>query len=167
MLIRDLDKDNVDEAVKLLNRVFPYDTEKDNLPEKFLKGSLNPLKYKKYWEKFNIAYLKYFVLIDDKSKKIIGTTGLYKRKQDDKGVVWLGWYCVAPEFREKKLGRKLLAWTIKKAKKQKNKKLRLYTTLHPNEKVAQELYKKIGFKEIEEYQDYIDSDKTIYMELKL
>lgn len=166
MLIKKLTEDNVLGAIKLLNKVFPYEAKKKgSSPKDAFMASLFPKKYEDFWEMFDLEKIKYYLAFD--GDKIIGTTGLYKRKRDREDCVWLGWYCILPEYRGKKLGKKLLEWTIVKAKKEGYKKLRIYTSLHPNEKTAQAVYKKFGFKRIRGWYGYKFSkkEKIIFIEL--
>jgi len=86
----------------------------------------------------------------DSKGKVIGVTGLYSLKYDEKEAYWLGWYCVNPSFRGEGIGRDLLGFIINLSKMDNKKWLRLYTSKDPNEKRANEIYNKLGFKPLKE-----------------
>ena len=68
----------------------------------------------------------YYIVYEN--NKIVGITGLYVDEfTQEKGVVWLGWFGVMPEYRRKGLGKKILELTIEMAKKKGFDTLRLYT----------------------------------------
>ncbi len=75
--------------------------------------------------------------------KVVGLTGL-AWDNDDSGIVWLGWFCVDSRKRGKKIGSKLLDYSIRQAKRRGFEKLRLWTSTLPFEKNAQGLYESRG-----------------------
>ena len=96
---------------------------------------------------------------------VCGTTGLYMYKKDEKEAVWLCWFCVDPEHRGQGIGRDLLEFSIEKAKESGKVFLRLYTSDHPSEAAAQELYEKYGLVVVKKKKR--GSDTYLYRELKL
>ena len=88
---------------------------------------------------------KRFVAID--KSKIIGICGIYSWIQHPKDVCWLGWYAVLPEYRNKRIGSKLLVHTIKYAKSKGYRFFCIETTSHKNQLEAKDLYKRFGFNE--------------------
>lgn len=160
MKIIPLDKTHIGEAINLLNSVFPDDVARYNNPEISMRCGLDPENYSEYWNYFQLAYTYPHVLIDN--KKIIGTTGLYHLKTDPEDRVWLGWFCIASEYRGKGLGKMLLQWTIDLARKKGYKTLRLYASNNPRLIIAQKLYDQFGFKKIGE--DFMDGEDVIYKE---
>jgi GNAT superfamily N-acetyltransferase len=158
-----IDKDNIDEAINLLNLVFPKDIKRYNNPEIGLRCSLDPQEYKNYYDYFKLEKTTPYVLKDN--GKIIGTTGLYHLKTDAPTDIWLGWFCIAPNYRGKGLGRKLLEWTMGRAREEGFEKLKLYTSDDPGLEVSQKLYEKLGFKKIGEEQG--EGETLIYKEVKL
>jgi N-acetylglutamate synthase-like GNAT family acetyltransferase len=126
-------------TIKMVNAVFPEDSEAIWNPEKSLPLSLRPQSELK-----EDVFVDYWVVLN-KNDDVIAVTGIYKLKEDSNDVVWLGWYCVRNDQRGKGFGKELLEWTIKKAKERGFKKMRLYTSTDPNEAVAQILYEKMGF----------------------
>ena len=162
MKIVPLSKETLKQAIDLTLKSFLESKPEDfDYPEKWLKYSL---EMKEKQENKYVSELGYWVAIDN--KKVIGISGLYSLP-DDKDANWLGWTCVDPEYRGKKIGGKLLDLMIEKARKNKKKFLRLYTDTRENERVARILYKKRGFVETKRKKDKVHGGDIIYMELKL
>ncbi|MFE1746617.1 GNAT family N-acetyltransferase [Coleofasciculus sp. H7-2] len=109
----------------------------------------------------------YWVAVDDASQKVVETTGLYSSKDDKNEGLWLGWTCVDTAFRGQGIGRKLVDFAIEKAGSEGNKFLRLYTSNHPNQAIAQLLYDKRGFRIIGEEPFKGSRLKKIYREVEL
>lgn len=166
MLIEPLSHETLDEAINLINRVFPYQT----LIERF---SLRASLFKDYWF-YKIGFwlarvtqLNYWVAIEERSKQVIGTTGLYCYSKDEAEAYWLAWLCVDPACRGQGIGKKLLDFSVDKAKAAGKRFLRLYTSTDPNEAAAQILYEKYGFRITGEEKIWGDIHKRIYRELQL
>ncbi len=150
MLIQPLSATTLEKAIILGNRAFPDDVGMEISPRISLSASLYPEKYQEHWKTLSLATkLEYFVGLDETDNTVIGISGLYAKLLDP-GVAWLGFYCIAHEYRGKGLGEQLLRWTVNKARTDGYKALRLYTTTSPHEAVAQKLYEKLGFKIMEE-----------------
>lgn len=141
-----LEKKYLSDTIKLINHIFPNEDllseefpDISSIPSKELEASLNKnLNFKNY------KYLKYFIALNKKGE-IVGTTGLYSLKSDNKDHCWLGWFCVSQKYRNKGIGKLLLNYSVNKAKKEKKKYLNLYTSTNPNEAVAQIIYEKNDF----------------------
>mgnify|MGYP001575831505 CR=1 FL=1 len=166
MEIRPLSRENIEDAIKLANAVFPNDTLYEHSPAQVFEASLEPAAHKDYWKRNKLKLLENFVAYDEK-QEIIGVTGLYRRKDDPEDVVWLGWYCVDFEKRGKGYGKAILVWTIKAARERGFKVMKLWTTEDPNEAIAQKLYKKLGFKITSEESRKDQRYKVLYRELKI
>ena len=134
--------ENIDEASKLANSVFPQEK---YTAESAFRASLDPENNREFFEKFKLVTLKYWVAVDE--GRIVGTTGRYTLEKDKEEANWLGWYCVAPEYRGRGFGKDLLQFIIDLTKKEGKKFLRLYTSNAPGEETAQVVYKKFGFVE--------------------
>lgn len=93
-----------------------------------------------------IIELQYWVLMDILRQKVIGVTGLYCYERDQLEADWIGWMCVDPYYRDRKLGKFLLEFVIWKSKARGKKYLRLYTSTSPNEEVANRMYLSYGFR---------------------
>lgn len=164
MKFKPLSKENIQEAIKLVNSVFPRDALLENNPANAYRVSLEPEKHRDFYKKFDLEFLKYFVVTESESDKILGVTGFYRRYKDPEDLIWLGWYCIEPSQRNKGFGKEILNWTINNAKENGYKRMRLYTSTDPNEEIAQKLYEKLGFNLIEEKIDSVSPYKTLYRE---
>ena len=145
MKIADLTKRNLEQAVNLVEKIFPSEYEeeagKDELP-----ASLNPELYRDYLEKTGITWARYWVA--EENGKVIGNIGIYTYNDDEDEADWLGWFCVDEDFRNNGIGTKLLLFAIEEAKKRGKDYLRLYTTDDEDELDSHRLYEKYGFKVI-------------------
>jgi ribosomal protein S18 acetylase RimI-like enzyme len=74
---------------------------------------------------------------------------------------------VAPEARGQGIGGKLVDFCIAKARAAGKQFLRLYTSNHPNQAIAQILYEKRGFRLIGDSQLRGTQFKKLYGELEL
>ena len=158
-----LSLENINEATKLVRSVFPDDFNGQEGIDAY-NASLNKENYKSFFESHHLETLEYFVVGDSSSEKIIGVTGWYTRTIDDKDTIWLGWYCLSQEERGKGFGRKILEWTMDKAREKGYTKMKLYTSTDPNEATAQILYEKLGFKIVDEELKEGENYKTLYRE---
>jgi RimJ/RimL family protein N-acetyltransferase len=104
---------NVKDTIELLSNIFNYNEiippyrKLRELIEDELVNSLDNLT-----QKYKLC--KYYVLKDN--EQIIGVTGLYREKEDNDDTIWIGWFGIRSSHRGKKLGEKLLTWTIDSAK---------------------------------------------------
>ena len=167
-----LSKETLPQASKLIDEVFRPDVKDGVYPSKDLKSSLNLKSIPGF--KTELTSLNYWVALD--KGKVVGITGCYTLIYDEKEATWLGWYCVGPKARGKGVGKLLLDFIITKSKREGKKYLRLYTSKDPNEKRANEIYDKLGFRLIkdEKILKLIDNPKAnpyteelIFKELKL
>jgi GNAT superfamily N-acetyltransferase len=165
-----LDKSNIKEASKLADRIFYYE---EIMPSVAFEASLDNEKFKKLVDlasKNNIEpiSLEYWVA-KNLDNVVVGTTGLYLDKADvDDGIIWLGWFCVDPNFRNKGIGKKILEFTIQEARSKGKKILRLYTSTDPREKDAQKIYDRLGFRVTnEKVEKKFENYKTIFKEIVL
>ena|SRR3989338_6629900 len=167
MKIIPLTKENLDEAISLFVKIFNSKKSDFDYPGKWMPASIAKKKDKKLFASTNCTYVKYYVGIDESSGKIIGTTGIYTQKDDEKDSAWIAWYCVDHKYRGKGYGSALLDFTISLAKKRGKNFLKLYTSYNSNIKKAMSLYKKRGFK-ITKVDKHTDTkEEMIYMTLDL
>ncbi|MCF7844188.1 GNAT family N-acetyltransferase [Candidatus Gracilibacteria bacterium] len=159
-----LSQENLEEASGLVRSVFPDDFNSEDSPYEAYRASLDSNTHKDFILKHDIDYMKYFVVKDFISENIIGVTGWYTQKSDDKDVVWLGWYCLDPKERGKGLGKEILIWTMNRVRELGYKVMKLYTSTDPNEATAQILYEKLGFKIVDEELKEGEIHKTLYRE---
>ena len=97
--------------------------------------------------------------------EVCGTTGLYMYKKDEHEAVWLAWFCVDPGRRGQGIGKKLIEFSIDKARERGKDFLRLYTSDHPSEAEAQGLYEKFGLTVFKKEKH--GNDTYLYRELNL
>jgi GNAT superfamily N-acetyltransferase len=170
MNIVPLTKENLEETIAMAHEVFPLDAVSKNPPEKGLRKSLSFDTEDSSWNSITkgkkLTRLNYWVLLDDDTNKVIGVTGLYAFS-DAVDEAWLAWFCLDGSTRGKGLGRKLLEWTMNKAKEEGYKVFRLYTSTDPNEAAAQKLYESIGLKVINEEVDADSPYKILYRQVQL
>ncbi len=168
MNIVPLSKENIEETIKLAHKIFPLDAASDNPLERGFRKSLSNEANLKSWKgpEHVLARLNYWVLLDEKTDKVIGVTGLYGFKEFPKEV-WLAWFCLDPEARGQGLGRKLLEWTMNKAKEEGYSIFKLYTSSDPNEAAAQKLYESVGLKIVKTEKDSEGQYDIMYREREL
>jgi ribosomal protein S18 acetylase RimI-like enzyme len=146
--IRPLTRKTLEEAKKLVNKVFPRQTKWESsdhwLTYSLEQSERNELKHGRH---AGVQQAGYWVFA--RGSDVVGIVGLYEYGQNVRKVSWLGWFCVHPDFRRKGIGSKLLKYAISKAEQSGKKYLRLYTTTDPNEANAQKLYEKHGLAVIE------------------
>jgi GNAT superfamily N-acetyltransferase len=127
-----ISKETLDEAISLIQKVFPHIPDQKNAEWSFSDSLTNINSDKNYWVAVN------------NEGKFIGITGLYL-DLNDKSVAWLGWFGVHPSHRRHGIGSDLLVFTIDEAKRRGFSSLKLYTSSDENEKAAHQLYKKMEF----------------------
>ncbi|MCK4588871.1 MAG: GNAT family N-acetyltransferase [Nanoarchaeota archaeon] len=149
-----LNQNNLDEAIALSQKVFSHeDYEKDvgvclreSLELQSLEKSLRFVepgskKYRETRKTLDEFTSKYWVSED--LSKIAGLTGLAWSKSD-RGKVWLGWFCVDPDYRGRGIGSRLLDHTINQAGRNGFREFRVWTSTLPSEREAQKLYESRG-----------------------
>ena len=119
LIIEPLSKKTLNDAIKLIIDLFGSKPSDFDSPEKWMPASIAKKKDEKLYASTNCTYVKYYVAIVN--GKVIGTTGIYTQKDDEKDSAWIAWYCVNPIYRGKGYGSKLLDFTIDLAKKMKKR----------------------------------------------
>ena len=109
--------------------------------------------------------LDFWIAIDTQTRAILGTTGLYLYTRDATDVVWLAWFCVAPEARGRGIGSRLLDFSVNEARRTERRYLRLYTSDDPREAAAQRLYESRGLRVVGKKRRFLHTE--IYRELLL
>lgn len=140
--IHPLNDSNLPQATTLRDSVFKV---LDMYEQGTLRASLYPEKYLVY-KKLGIDRLEYWVALSPVTDDILGLVGLYTQAEDHTDAIWLGWYCVDPQYRGHKIGSKLLEFAITEAKLRNKQYLHLYTTADDEFATARKQYEKIGFK---------------------
>jgi len=165
--IQELSEETLEKGIKLVESIFELGSTDLDHPKRFLPASLHPetKKSKRVYASTGCTELKYFVVIDN--GKVVGITGYYTLKKDQKQADWLAWFAVDKKYRRKRLGTKLLNFIKNNAKERKKKFLRLYTD-EKKDKVAQLFYEKVGLKSTKkEKSPYHKNTKITYREIKL
>ena len=157
VFIQALDQHTLPQAVILRNDIFP---KLGKLEHDTLSASLTPLKYHVH-KNLGIKQLDYWIAIHSRTLEVVGLVGLYTQTDDDDGMIWLGWYCVDPDHRGFKIGKKLINHAIEYAKEQRKTYLHLYTTCDHQYAAAREQYHKIGF------EHYKSKSSELYYRLNL
>lgn len=149
IIIAPLNNDNLLDACNLVDKVFAYD---ELLPSNELKASLDSKKFKEFKKSSHhksikfLNTLEYYVAFDTDNNKVVWTTGIYTLEPDkDKKTARLWWFCVDEEYRWKWIWKMLIDFTINKSIEYWFNSIKLYTSDHPSEQVAQELYEKKWF----------------------
>ncbi|MBX4198337.1 GNAT family N-acetyltransferase [Candidatus Parcubacteria bacterium] len=155
-----LSADTLQEALALAKTIFPYDYEK--LEEAYY-SSINPDDAG--WQKRRM--LKYFAVKDEETGRIIAITGLYNWKVHAEDEVWLGWFGVSPNMRGQGIGKRVLEWTMQKAREKGYKKFRLWTTDDKGEQDAQKLYDDMGMSIYKQEKNTEKEYTTLYREINL
>lgn len=121
-------------------------------------------------EDFGYAYypaiLKWCKIIDDPektqyweiylikcNKEVIGICGLYSLYDDFIDELWLGWFGVLPEHRNKKIGEKTLNFLKENAKSIGCKKIMSYVDAHGK---PLPFYYRNGFKRVSSVKEYLE-----------
>lgn len=143
--------DNVDLAIKIQNEIFPDENGAINLICSIDKKLKKKIYGKRWREKTNF----YICKVGDVP---VGITGIYVYIEYPEDG-WCGWYGILPEFQGQGYGKKLLIWTMGKAKEMGLKNFRLYTDLKDN-KTAVNLYREIGMIEEPYIAEKLSLDNT-------
>ncbi|MFA6088801.1 MAG: GNAT family N-acetyltransferase [Candidatus Woesearchaeota archaeon] len=160
-----LSKNYLEEAIQVLNKVFPEQDDEENVDTCF-KASLNYNKYKDILNKWKIPKLEYFLAIDEDKNKVVGSTGIYEM-DDDLNSAWVGWTAVSDDYRQKGIGKKLVTHSINEAKKRGYKIMKLHTVDIDYQKNAHKLYESLGFKLINREKEREIGHDRLYYELIL
>ncbi len=122
----------IDDALALIEAIFPYKPDQKTAKWSFRDSLTQPNLSQQYW------------LATTPHGAIVGVTGLY-HDYKDKSVAWLGWFGVHPQHRRHGLGSTLLEFSISEASKRGFSLLKLYSSFDENERAAHCLYTKYGF----------------------
>jgi GNAT superfamily N-acetyltransferase len=149
--IEPLSNSTVKEASRLVKRILPNQGLENasiafNASLAFDEKRFTAIIYKLLLNTYGVSELHYWVVVDEKSQHVVGTTGLYCYKKDAYDADWIGWMCVHPSVRGHGIGSKLVDLSVAKARNRNKKYLRLYTSDNSNEAAANRIYEKKGFR---------------------
>lgn len=106
----------------------------------------------RFWEVYLISGL------DDET---IGMCGLYSLRRDSLDELWLGWFGILPEHRNRGIGEDVLGWMKRKAKRVGAKKLMSYVD---SKGKPLNFYYRNGFKNIGTVKDYLIKNPDLHIE---
>jgi GNAT superfamily N-acetyltransferase len=166
MLIQPLSFQTLSGATALVERVFSSLT---LLERHSFAASLEPdrLPYAMARTLAGVTQLRYWVLLDPETDRVVGTVGIYCHHKDAEQADWLAMFSIDPDYRGQGLGKRLLNFAINQAQARGKRYLRLYTSTDPKEAVAQTLYERNGFQVVAEERLWLDPCTRIYRELQL
>jgi GNAT superfamily N-acetyltransferase len=148
-----MEKGDLPAAVKLLRKVFPYRELKPPFRKlghyiaRDLSASLDESRKPGFLASQGLSFLEYYVLRGE-GGTIYGVSGLYRQKEDEgESSFWIGWLGVDKDYRQLGLGSRLLSETIRKAEAMGARALKVYSSSHPNEARANEMYSKLSAEE--------------------
>jgi ribosomal protein S18 acetylase RimI-like enzyme len=135
-----LSPSRLDAAIELLERVFPWP---DCVPGDALRAIFEPHLFPADLLQRSIFARVCWVAIFE--NRLAGTIGLYRKLDDYREALHLGWFCVEPAFRRQGIGRMLLSHAVAQAEQAGADFLRLDTSDWQDERYAQPLYEEFGF----------------------
>jgi ribosomal protein S18 acetylase RimI-like enzyme len=135
-------------TVALCERVFPW-----NQPEaaEALRASLAPHRHPA--ELLDRAAFDRTCWVATLEGAVAGTINLYRKLDDWREALHLGWFAVAPEARRRGIGTTLLRHAVTEAEASGVPFLRLETSDSGDERFAQPLYEAFGFAVVRTRQD--------------
>jgi GNAT superfamily N-acetyltransferase len=139
-----LDKNFLEEAICLVNEVFPRQDKKENADTSF-RASLDHEKYKEILSRWKIPKLEYFLVLDTDKNIVVGTSGIYEMDNDPTSA-WLGWTSVDPKYRRKHIGEAIVTFCLEESRRRGYKMMELHTVDIKYQYPAHRLYEKLGFK---------------------
>ena len=127
-------------AIGLCERVFPWNRQE---VRDGLRAVLAPHRFPS--EILERASFDRTCWVAVRDGDVVGTIGLFRRLEDFRAALHLGWFAVAPEARRRGIGSRLLRHAIREAEASGAACLRLETSDASDERLAQSLYEAFGF----------------------
>lgn len=125
-------------AIEIQKKIFPHEDGTMNI----LASLGRDLFQKRTGLSYEDDYIKYFIAYDN--DEAVGITGIYYYENIDPKSAWLAWFGVLPNKRRKHYGEQILQRTMRMARQEGFKTMRLYTDAVGNA-TAIKLYEKMGF----------------------
>jgi ribosomal protein S18 acetylase RimI-like enzyme len=141
--IKPLSKQTLTAAIKMADEVFRNQRWWEKASWAFRLSLMHGYIPKLLLRLVGISWCRYWVAVNSQAH-VLGITGLYTMPEDSK-IYWLGWTCVNPEDRGKKIGSKLVDFAISQARNSGAKCLKLYTLDISDYAFACQLYERQGF----------------------
>lgn len=108
--------------------------------------------------------LQYFIAVDLVEDSLLGVIWLEEKHEDKDLANRIWWFCVNSICRWKWVWRKLISHIESLSRNQWKRYLRLYTSTHPTESIAQQFYEKLGYSKISWWEKYLDTCKMFCRE---
>ena len=165
MIIIPLNQTTLPAAIQLVQSIFIHDD--PAFISWTLAANVNPKKYHDLLNSFATTTDR-CAWVALEAEKVMGVVGYYTLLEDMQDAAWLSWFCVAPQFRGKKIGLTLLETAITAVTAKGKSYLRLYTSDIDDQRRAHQMYKQRGFTEFRQSQ-YDPKTKTnlLYLQLSL
>ncbi|QOP45887.1 GNAT family N-acetyltransferase [Sulfurimonas paralvinellae] len=157
-IIKPLTVETINQTVILRDKIF---SDLKSYEKETLQASLDKNNYEECWKKNELTSMQYFIMLDTTKDKVMGLTGIYNEAEDTSDMCWLGWFCIDKEYRGQGLSKKLLNFSIDRAKELNKKYLHLYTYDSREYIPAMKLYEKYHFT------IYDRDERDIYYKLDL
>lgn len=144
--IKEINKENSKDTIKLLNKVFYNQSLADKIVIYFVIKYKDSTLTKILLNIFSYKSIELWGAFRKESNELLGIVGAYNFKNDMDSYFWLGWFCTINKFRRNGIGKVLLNFIEKKAKNRGKKAIKLYTCDIPDRQVALKLYDKRNYK---------------------
>ena len=136
----------LDSAIDTVRICFQWFAENGGLPERSIRASLDKTVADQYDDMGRFKNREYWCVLNE--TQVIGMIGLMEMDEDKKTTDWVSWFCVHPDYRKQGVGAQLIDHLCEISIGRNKEFLKLWTSDAPNEKDAQALYEKKGFKVI-------------------
>lgn len=164
--IEELSASRLEEAIALVDKVFPPALQGSEKAREGLSASLDREKYSEQIKSWGIGdVLKYYVAVKD--NKVIAISGVYTYRQDENEAAWIGWTCSDPEKRMG-AGRLVVNHVIEEIRKMGKDYARLYTTDSEIVRSGRKMWDELKF--VVYHEKPFDADpsfKEYFMQLRL
>lgn len=158
--IEALTKEHMQSTIDMLCDVFveEYDRKliREHLPASLDDGYITD-------EEGHRRFVEYYIMSD--GKDIVGCIGLSVKKEEEDSYR-IGWFGVDQHYRGLGFGKKLISFAIGKARNDGKNSVKVYSSNHPNEREANEMYRRLGFAEVRR-EKKSEGIEYIYYELGL
>lgn len=145
--IREMSRQDVDRVVDIISAHHKVD------------GDMAAKHYHRYFsddDRLSSPRERNVVATIDPGGIVIGVAGFCPDKYDWPSVLWLTWFCVAPEYRGRGIGTQLLRYVIDEVRELGIQKLYVDTSSDKSYATAVTIYKRFGFREEGGLLDYYD-----------
>lgn len=149
-----------DDAMRLAQQVFKNDDQEEI--RLCFRAALDPDSEPEFMAAHECSDIRYWVVIEN--GMVAGVTGFYNEIHTPK-TIWVSWFCVHPDHRNRGLGTDLLQFTIQRAVDEGYECLKLFTSDLDDEQSAHRLYARCGF--VETHREPRSGYEAIFLRLDL